>query len=90
MEYSSANAQLRTLQRKQTSQVRYWADLKHKQEFGGTDLMFTSNNLNSSAQPMGPAHGPSPLVQPESPSLLFQYAQLGWWELEPANSVGSV
>ena len=67
IEYFSADAQLRTLQRKQTSQVRYWADLKHKQDFRGTDLIFTSNNLSPSAQPMGPAHGPSPWVQPTGP-----------------------
>ena len=66
-EYFSADAQLRALQRKQTSQVRYWTDLKHKQGFVGTDLIFTSNNLSPSAQPMGPAHGPSSRVQPTGP-----------------------
>ena len=85
-EYFSANAQLRTLQRKQTSQIRYWVDLKHKQDFGGTDLIFTSNNLSQSAQPMGPTHGPSPrvhspLVHPKGPSLLFQYAIRNSWKL---------
>ena len=40
--------------------------------------MLTSNNLSSSAQPMGPGHGPSTRVQPIGPPQ----------ESIPASSVG--
>ena len=63
----SANSQLRNLQRKQTSQVRYWTDLKRKRDFGDTDLMLTCNNPSPSAQLMGPAHELRLWVQPIGP-----------------------
>ena len=63
-----------TLQRKQTPQVRYWADLKHKQSLWVLTLCSPVITPSPSAQPMGPAQGPSPWVQPMGPAQLFQYA----------------
>ena len=57
-----------TLQRKQTPQVRYWADLKHKQILWVLTLCSPVITPSPSAQPMGPAQGPRPWVQPIGPA----------------------